>query len=334
MVSKLVTIVLYVLFVKKNLNRMSTIDISGKKPIFNHGPRRDRLYKTARHDVKVSEPVINFSVCFGEAQLSTTTNHQLIHWDTASKKAMKKDLLGEEPLSIRIQGNPYSVVMRTPGDEIPLVAGFCLTEGIIDTPHDYTSIAFCDGEDTNVVAVTLNPSRREQIAGILDRRGFISQSSCGLCGKELVKDLFQIIQPLNDDIRIDIKKALACLETLAHHQPLRKQTRAAHAAIIYNSKFEQLAKAEDVGRHNALDKAIGMAFLDRTLDQAALLILSSRISYELVQKAARARIPVILAISRPTALAVDLASELNITLATLADGPGLYIFCGAERLTQ
>jgi FdhD protein len=266
--------------------------------------------------------------------LSRTINHQLIHWDTASKKSTQKDLLGEEPLSIRIQGSPYSVVMRTPGDEIPLVAGFCLTEGIIDTPHDYTSIAFCDGEDTNVVAVTLNPSRREQISSILDRRGFISQSSCGLCGKELVKDLFQIIQPLNNDKRIDIKKALACLETLPRHQPLRKQTRAAHAAILYNSKFEQLVRAEDVGRHNALDKAIGMAFLDRTLDQAALLIMSSRISYELVQKAARARIPVIIAISRPTALAVELASKLNITLATLADGPGLYIFCGPERLTQ
>jgi len=250
----------------------------------------------------------------------------------ASNKTKDKDLLKEEPLSIRLEGNPYSVMMRTPGDEIPLAAGFCLTEGIIDTPEDYTSIAFCDGEDTNVIAVTLKPSRRHKISEIIDRRGFISQSSCGLCGKEIVKDLFQLIKPLEDDIRIEANKALSCLETITRHQPLRSQTRAAHAAVLYNSKFDFLAAAEDVGRHNALDKVIGKIFLDRKLGQAAMLTLSSRISYELVQKAARARIPIILAISRPTALAVKLASELNITLASLADGPGLYVFCGEQRL--
>jgi FdhD protein len=265
--------------------------------------------------------------------LNTTIQKQVIHWDRTSNQSKNQDLLGEEPLSIRIQGNPYSVVMRTPGDEIELVAGFCLTEGIIDTPDDYKSLAFCDGEDTNTVAVTLVPSRREQIAEILDRRGFISQTSCGLCGKEIVKDLFQKIQPLKNNGRIDISRALSCLEKITRHQPLRQKTRAAHAAVLFDSDFELLASAEDVGRHNALDKVIGKVFLDKKLDQAALLVLSSRISFELVQKAARARIPVILAISRPTALAVQLATELNITLATLAtDGPGLFVFCAATRL--
>ena len=265
--------------------------------------------------------------------MNTTIQQQTIHWDRTSNISVEKDLLGEEPLSIRIQGNPYSVVMRTPGDEIELVAGFCLTEGIIDTPDDYKSLAFCDGEDTNTVAVTLEPSRREQISNILDRRGFISQTSCGLCGKEIVKDLFQKIQPLKDNGHIDIGRAHSCLEKITRHQPLRQQTRAAHAAVLFNSDFELLASAEDVGRHNALDKVIGKTFLDRKLDQAALLVLSSRISFELVQKAARARIPVILAISRPTALAVQLATELNITLATLSsDGPGLFVFCAPQRL--
>jgi FdhD protein len=268
-----------------------------------------------------------------EALLNTTIQQQIIHWDQTSNKSEEKSLLREEPLSIRIQGNPYSVVMRTPGNEIELVAGFCLTEGIIDTPDDYKSLAFCDGEDTNTVAVTLVPSRREQISQILDRRGFISQTSCGLCGKEIVKDLFQKIQPLKDNGLIDISRALSCLENITRHQPLRQQTRAAHAAVLFDSAFEVLAEAEDVGRHNAVDKVIGKAFLDNKLDQSALLVLSSRISFELVQKAARARIPVILAISRPTALAVQLATELNITLATLStEGPGLYVFCAAKRL--
>jgi FdhD protein len=268
-----------------------------------------------------------------EEFLNRTIQQQIIHWNQSSNKSEEKNLLGEEPLSIRVQGNPYSVVMRTPGDEIEMVAGFCLTEGIIDTRDDYISMAFCDGEDTNVVAVTLVPARREQIPQILDRRGFISQSSCGLCGKEIVEDLFQKIRPLKDNASIDTNRALSCLEKITRHQPLRQQTRAAHAAVLYDSNFELLASAEDVGRHNALDKVIGKVFLDNKLDQTTLLTLSSRISYELVQKAARARIPVILAISRPTALAVQLATELNITLATQAtDGPGLYVFCAGHRL--
>jgi FdhD protein len=268
-----------------------------------------------------------------EEFLNRTIQQQIIHWDQSSNKSEEKNLLGEEPLSIRVQGNPYSVVMRTPGDEIEMVAGFCLTEGIIDTRDDYISMAFCDGADTNVVAVTLVPARREQISQILDRRGFISQSSCGLCGKEIVEDLFQKIRPLKDNASIDTNRALSCLEKITRHQPLRQQTRAAHAAVLYDSNFELLASAEDVGRHNALDKVIGKVFLDNKLDQTTLLTLSSRISYELVQKAARARIPVILAISQPTALAVQLATELNITLATQAtDGPGLYVFCAGHRL--
>ncbi len=259
--------------------------------------------------------------------------HKLIHWDNKSKTATHRKLLGEEPLSIRIEGNPYAVVMRTPGDEIAHVAGFCLTEGIIDSPDDLTSIGFCEDDETNVVTVTLTPSRRKQISDLLDRRGFISQTSCGLCGKELVKDLFQIIKPLGDRQLLDIKNALTCLEALPEIQPLRVQTLASHAAAIYGSGPELLSVAEDVGRHNALDKAIGKILLDRRLEQAEVLILSSRISYELVQKAARARIPIILAHSRPTALAVNLAASLNMTLASMDDNDsGLYVFCGEQRL--
>lgn len=261
--------------------------------------------------------------------------HKLIHWNNRSKTATHRNLLGEEPLSIRIEGNPYAVVMRTPGDEIAHVAGFCLTEGIVDVPGDLTTIGFCADDDTNVVTVTLTSSRRKKISEILDRRGFISQTSCGLCGKELVKDLFQIIKPLADTPPIAIKKAQSCLEALTHIQPLRKQTLASHAAAIYDADLQLLTVAEDVGRHNALDKAIGNVFLDRKLDQAELLILSSRISYELVQKAARGRIPIILAHSRPTALAVDLAARLNMTLGSLDDDDvGLYVFCGEQRLVN
>jgi len=259
--------------------------------------------------------------------------YNTIRWDDADIPA-RHNLIAEEPLSIRVQGKPYSVVMRTPGDELAHAAGFCLSEGIVDTPDDLGAIGFCDGSDTNVVAVTLKPASQERVSRLIDRRGFVSQTSCGLCGKELVEDLIQFVQPMTDDARIDIRPALNQLEQLSAHQPLRDKTGASHAAALYSAELDLLSVAEDVGRHNALDKAIGKLFLDHQLDRAKLLVLSSRISYELVQKAARAGIPVILAMSRPTGLAVSLADRLHITLASASKTSGLVIFCGEDRLKR
>lgn len=252
--------------------------------------------------------------------------------NNGSANAATMDLIAEEPLSIRVQGTPYAVVMRTPGDEKAHVAGFCLAEGIADTPADITSLAFCDGEDTNVVTVTLTATRRMKIAGHLDRRTYISQTSCGICGKTIVEDLVQSLSPVADEPPLDGKRALECLLRLSDHQPLRAKTRAAHGAAIYDRDFALLSAAEDVGRHNALDKAVGHLFLDDHLNRAKMLTLSSRISYELVQKAARARIPIVLAISRPTALAVQLAEALNMTLASLGKNDNLMIYCTPQRL--
>jgi FdhD protein len=266
--------------------------------------------------------------------LETFLRHSGIHWDEILNKSSEYKLIGEEPLVIQVEGKPYSVIMRTPGDELAHVAGFCLGEGIVDAPDDIQILTHCESIDSNVVAVTLEETRKGKISDLLERRSFISQTSCGICGKEIVKDLYQIIHPLADDTKISAKAALGCLENLSSYQPMRKKTRASHAAALYSPDLELLSVAEDVGRHNALDKAIGKLFLERKLEQALLLILSSRISYELVQKAARARIPIILAVSRPTSLAVELASKLNMTLACFAKGPGLYIFCGENRLKR
>lgn len=266
--------------------------------------------------------------------MESSVFHQSVYWDKTTDSISPHRLVGEEPLSIRIQGKPYSVVMRTPGEEIPHVAGFCLAEGIVDTFDDIGSLAFCEGADTNVVAVTLTEERRQKIPDLLDRREFVSQTSCGICGKTLVEDLRQFIRPIPDGIELDANTALRALETLADYQPLRRETRASHAAALYSNAFELLSVAEDVGRHNALDKAVGKLFMVGSLESAALLILSSRISYELVQKAARARIPIVLAVSRPTALAVSLAAELNMTLACLDKRAGLHIFSAEHRLVR
>lgn len=262
------------------------------------------------------------------------SNIPIIHQDGNEIQSLPLTLVGEEPLAIRIDGKPYSVIMRTPGDEIAHAAGFCLAEGILDGPEDMTALACCDGSDSNVVTVTLTEVRRRKVAGHLDRRSYISQSSCGICGKELIEDLATVMEPIEDTTRMRMPEALQRLEDFSEYQPLRRKTRASHAALIIDAGAEVLSSAEDVGRHNAVDKVIGKLFLDRSLSRAKALVLSSRISYELVQKAARARIPVILAVSRPTVLAVSLATRLNMTLACLAPKTGLYIFCGKERLTD
>ena len=241
-------------------------------------------------------------------------------------------LIAEEPLSIRVQGQPFVVVMRTPGHEKAHAAGLCLAEGVVDTPEDIVSLALCDGPDSNTVTVTLNRAAAERFKSREHRRAHISQTGCGLCGKELIDDLYRDLHPLPDGPPMATAAVHAGLVSLDQHQPLRAATRAAHAAVLFDHRGQRLIAIEDVGRHNALDKCIGRMFLDRRLPAIGFLVMSSRLSYELVQKAARARIAVIIGNSRPTALAVALAAKLNITLTTRAPGDGLFVFTAKERL--
>ena len=265
--------------------------------------------------------------------MTSRADQAVTDWNANGTTTGRRELITEEPLSIRIEGKPYAVVMRTPGDETAHAAGFCLAEGLVDAPQDIAAIGVCEDGQANVVTVTLSAGRRARVSGQLERRGYISQTSCGICGREIVQDLYQSIRPLSGGPPIACRDAAACLQGISAHQPLRRRTRAAHAALLYSAGLELLAVAEDVGRHNALDKAVGKLFLQQRLEAASLLVLSSRISYELVQKAARARIPLVLALSRPTTLAVDLAQELNITLAVPGEkNQGLTIFTRPERL--
>jgi FdhD protein len=242
------------------------------------------------------------------------------------------ELLDEEPLLIRVDGSSYAVLMRTPGDEIAHAAGFCLAEGIADSPDDLASIGFCEAQDSNVVEVRLTPERRGKIPELLARRGFVGQSSCGICGKALIEDLHQRLTPVEDGFAVDLDFAFDCVRRLSRNQACYRATRSAHAALILDDRLQEIAFAEDVGRHNALDKAIGKAFLDRKLQTGRIAVLSSRNSYEMVQKVARARLPVVISNSRPTALAVKIGKALNLTLAFLAGESELVVVCGAHRL--
>jgi len=223
-------------------------------------------------------------------------------------------------------------VMRTPGEEEYHAAGFCLGEGIVDAPHDFASIGHCRDLDANVVEVRLTPERRDQVRDLLDRRGFVSQTSCGICGKELLEDLFQILAPAEDGLRLEASRIFACIRQLSENQQYYQRTRGSHAAMLFDRQLAMIAFAEDVGRHNALDKAVGNAFLNGKLPEAVLLVLSSRMSYEMVQKAARARLPILISMSRPTALAAEMGRALNLTLACTDRNSELIFVCGENRI--
>ena len=241
-------------------------------------------------------------------------------------------IIVEEPLSIRIEGTAYALVMRSPGNEKAHVAGFCLSEGIIEGKADIRDISFCTEADVNVATVALTPECRENAGAVLNRKGFISQSSCGICGKQMAADIRQMLSSIDTDVKLAGHQIMACVEKLPDHQRLHKKTRSAHAAMLFDAELSPLSAAEDVGRHNALDKAVGAVLLADQLPLAAVGVMSSRLSYELVQKAARARLPFLVGISRPTALAVDLARSVNMTLACVKNRE-LLIFSGEDRIT-
>ncbi|MFC1853885.1 formate dehydrogenase accessory sulfurtransferase FdhD [candidate division CSSED10-310 bacterium] len=150
----------------------------------------------------------------------------------------------------------------------------------------------------------------------------------------MIKDLQQILTPIKSNFEIDFDAVFECLNKLSESQTHYQTTRGSHAALLFDQQREVISFAEDVGRHNALDKAIGKAFMSRKLPQARIAVLSSRISYELVQKAARAHLPMMLSHSRPTSLAVEMGKSLNITLAFPENESELIIVCGQNRIQK
>jgi FdhD protein len=264
----------------------------------------------------------------------TTKFYQTLRSKRGGGETGTIEFIAEEPLLIRIEDKEYSVVMRTPGEEIFHAAGFCLGEGIVDSPDDFEAIGYDENLDPNVIDIRLKPGRRKKIHDLLERRSFISQTSCGICGKKMIRDLHQIVTPVESDFEVEIDRIFDCLHKLSENQEHYQATRGSHAALIFSDRLGIISFAEDVGRHNALDKAIGKAFMDRKLNKARLVVLSSRASYEMVQKAARARLPVVISESRPTALAVEMGNTLNMTLAFSYDESELVIVCGENRIKR
>jgi FdhD protein len=241
----------------------------------------------------------------------------------------------EEPLEIRLGDRSLSITMRTPGHDLELAAGFLLTEGIIQGPEEVSRIAFC-GASGNVVRAEL----RDGVSVDLKRleRHFYTSSSCGVCGKSSI-DALRVSVPeaarSSGPMLVRSSVILELPERLRRSQGLFDTTGGMHASALFDPDGELLLLREDVGRHNALDKLIGHELLEKRLPLGSrILLVSGRASFELVQKAAVAGIPVLAAVGAPSSLAVALAREAGMTLIGFLRDGRFNIYCGEDRMVK
>jgi FdhD protein len=242
----------------------------------------------------------------------------------AATRATSDAVLVEEPLELRIAGDPLVVTMRTPGDDHALALGFLFAEGVIASLADVGSIVHCGhpGEPGygNVVDVAPGPGVALDPERILScRREFSVTSSCGVCGRHAIEDLLARVRPLERaGTSLSRARLFELPERLREHQQAFARTGGAHAAAAFDADGQALAWAEDVGRHNAVDKVIGRLLLSGSLSShanaATLLFVSGRTSFEIVQKALSAQLTLVAGVSAPSSLAVALAERAGITL--------------------
>ena len=266
----------------------------------------------------------------------------------------------EEPLEIRFGGSPFVVIMRTPGSDRDLVAGFLLSERVITRVGDIASIQPCtdaearaalddaarsrhsspeasDGGPTregNVLNIWLTGDAATRAAEALAHcRAVTANSSCGVCGRRSIDDLLCSIPRIESDWTLSPGVIAAMPATLRATQAAFDETGGLHAAGLFDRNGLLVASAEDVGRHNAVDKVIGRElFLDRIPLSDRVLFVSGRTSFEIVQKAVVAGIPIVAAVSAPSSLAIELARDANVTLLGFVRGDACNIYSGAHRI--
>lgn len=260
-------------------------------------------------------------------------------------KLMEVDdlLIVEEPLEIRIDNRRYTATMRTPGHDIELARGLLFTEGVIQADEDIleiTTTTWCrerNDELMNIVNVTLQDS--EGVPAHLWERSLISNSSCGLCGKASIESLQTKVAPLPASRAIDPQVLLQMPHIMRERQELFQKTGGLHAAGIFSATGECLALYEDIGRHNATDKAIGYGLEQGWLPWNAApepiaLLVSGRASFEITQKALMARIPIVCSVSAASTLGVELAAANNQTLIGFLRDTGMTIYTSQSEMNS
>jgi FdhD protein len=257
----------------------------------------------------------------------------ILRWHAGSAAESSEDELAhEEPLEIRVRGRAVSVTMRTPGHDGELAAGFLATEGMIRRRADVLRIEPCGrNEDGNLVNVQLAPDVSVDFDKLT--RHVFASSSCGLCGKATIDAVRGQFPPITSDLIVDAKTLLSLPDRMRHTQSTFDRTGGLHAAAIFSSTGGLIVLREDVGRHNALDKVIGYGLLNGLLPyDNHILLVSGRSSFEIIQKALAARVPVIAAVSAPSSLAVDFAKESGQTLVGFLRGERMNVYANAQRI--
>lgn len=249
-------------------------------------------------------------------------------------------LVAEEPLEIRLNGKPLAVTMRTPGDDFALAVGFLVSEGVLGAAADVRSVSYCagataDGSNTyNVVNVALAPG--VVLPDITLERNVYTTSSCGLCGKaslDAVRTASRFALTDGPPVRIEPALLARLPDRLRSAQRVFDRTGGLHAAALFSPAGELVDVREDVGRHNAVDKVVGRALRDGRLPLSrSVLLVSGRASFELAQKAVMAGIPFLAAVSAPSSLAVDLATESGLTLVGFLRGDSMNVYAGGHRV--
>lgn len=248
-------------------------------------------------------------------------------------------IAAEEPLDIRLHGRSFAVIMRTPGSDRELAAGFLLSERIVRTAEELGAVEHCRHPDNrqahHVVDVYLRGRAASNVHELLERRReVIANSSCGVCGRSTIDELRTELEPVRFDGRVELAIVRDLPRRLRATQTIFDETGGLHGAALCGRDGAILQSAEDVGRHNTVDKTIGALLLEDRLTAAAptLLMVSGRVSFEIVQKAWTAGIPIVAAVSAPTSLAIELAHEAGITLIGFVREHGLNIYSHEARI--
>jgi FdhD protein len=272
-----------------------------------------------------------------------TVRRRVTRLSVGGHKRVREDVLAaEEPLEIRVGGLSLAITMRTPGNDIDLAAGFLVSEGVISNGEQFAAARYCAGTDDdgmntyNVLDVTLAPGVAPPDPGLA--RAFYTTSSCGLCGKASIDAVrtTSAYTAASDALRIEAALLTTFPDRLREQQAVFEKTGGLHAAALFDGVTgDLLVLREDVGRHNAVDKVIGWATQQNLLPlRGTVLMVSGRASFELMQKASMAGIPMLAAVSAPSSLAVELAVELGITLVGFLRGDSMVIYSGAERVLE
>jgi FdhD protein len=270
-----------------------------------------------------------------------TARRRAHHVTAVDSVARPETLVVEEPLEIRLNGKPLTVTMRTPGSDVELAQGFLLTEGVIAQRDDLLTVRYCrgageDGANTyNVLDVTLAPD--VPMPDVDVTRNFYTTSSCGVCGKASLEAVRTISKhgPGDDPTTVGADTLSAMPDQLRKAQKVFASTGGLHGAALFTADGTMLVVREDIGRHNAVDKVVGWALEQGRIPlTGTVLLVSGRASFELTQKAVMAGIPVLAAVSAPSSLAVDLASQSGLTLVAFLRGESMNVYTRPDRVTR